>query len=235
MLVDSLYDSGLDRHSRRRWTTLVSFGLQALAASVLLTLPLLSTQSLPRLSFAAHLMVPISPPAAPMKPGQRATGPNLAAGHFVYVPPDHISKGVLRDDAAVAAPDVFIAQSSNPGAGFPPGIPDSTGNSLPALSAPAVTQRARVSVMMEGNLIHRVQPQYPPLAVQTRTQGTVVLRAVISRDGNIENLRLQSGPPMLVNSAIDAVRQWHYRPYYLNHEAVEVETQITVNFTLGGG
>ena len=63
MLVDSLYDSGLDRHSRRSWTTLVSFGLQALAASILLTLPLLSTQSLPTLSFAAHLVVPISAPA----------------------------------------------------------------------------------------------------------------------------------------------------------------------------
>jgi protein TonB len=235
MLGDSLYDSGLDRHSRRSWTTLVSFGLQATAASVLLTLPLLSTQSLPPLSFAAHLLVPISPPAVSMKAAQRAAGPNVAAGHSVYVAPDPISKGVPRDDAAVAAPDVFLAQASNPGAGFPGGIPDSTGSSVPVLSAAAVTHPARVSVMMEGNLIHRVQPQYPPLAVQTHIQGAVVLRAVISRDGNIENLRLQSGPPMLVKSAIDAVRQWHYQPYYLNHEAVEVETQITVNFTLGGG
>jgi periplasmic protein TonB len=233
MLVDSLYDSGLDRHSRRGWTTLASFGLQALAASVLLTLPLLSTQSLPPLSFAAHLVVPISASAGPVKAAQRATGPNVAAGHFVYVAPDR--KGSPRDDAAVGVPDPFVAQSSNPGTGFPPGIPDSTGNSVPVLSAPAVTPPVRVSVMMEGNLIHRVQPQYPPLAVQTRTQGMVVLRAVISRDGNIENLRLLSGPPILVKAAIDAVRQWHYQPYYLNHEAVEVETQITVNFTLGGG
>jgi periplasmic protein TonB len=234
MLVDSLYDSGLDRHSRRSWTTLVSFGLQALAASILLTLPLLSTQSLPTLSFAAHLVVPISAPAGPMRAAPRATGPNVAAGHFVYVPPDHISRGAPRDDVAVA-PDVFVALSGDPGVRFPGGITSSTGNSVPVLSAPAVAHPARVSVMMEGNLIHRVQPQYPPLAVQTRTQGVVVLRAVISRDGNIENLRLLSGPPMLVKAAIDAVRQWHYQPYYLNHEAVEVETQITVNFTLGGG
>jgi periplasmic protein TonB len=186
------------------------------------------------LSFAAHLMVPISPPAVPVKPAQPATGAHVVAGHRVLVAPDHISKGFRRDDAAVA-PDPFIGQSSIPGAGFPPGISYSTGNAVPVLSAAAVTHPPRVSVMMEGNLIRRVQPRYPPLAIQTRTQGAVVLRAVISRDGNIENLQLLSGPPLLVKAAIDAVRQWHYQPYYLNHEAVEVDTQITVNFTLGGG
>jgi protein TonB len=233
MFADSLYDSGLGRHSRRSWTTLISFGLQALAASVLLTLPLLSTRSLPPLLFTAHLMVPISPSPVPVKPAQPATGANVAAGHSVFVAPDHISKGFRQDDADVA-PDPFLGQSSPVGAAFPEGIARSTGNSLPVLSAAPLTHPPRVSVMMEGNLIRRVQPRYPPLAIQTRTQGAVVLRAVISREGNIENLQLLSGPPMLVNSAIDAVRQWHYQPYYLNHEAVEVDTQITVNFTLGG-
>ena len=89
--------------------------------------------------------------------------------------------------------------------------------------------------MMEGNLILRVQPLYPPLARQARIQGQVVLRAVISRSGAIENLQVLSGHPMLVQSAIDAVKQWHYRPYSLNGEAVEVETQVTVNFVLSGG
>ena len=86
--------------------------------------------------------------------------------------------------------------------------------------------------MMEGNLIERVQPQYPSLARQARIQGTVLLSAVISRDGKIENLQVLSGHPMLVQAAMDAVRQWRYRPYYLNNEPVEVETQVTVNFTL---
>jgi len=88
---------------------------------------------------------------------------------------------------------------------------------------------------MEGNLVYRVQPQYPPLARQARVQGTVVLHAVISREGKIENLQLVSGHPLLVQSAMDAVRQWRYRPYLLNNEPVEVETQVTVNFTLSGG
>ena len=88
---------------------------------------------------------------------------------------------------------------------------------------------------MEGNLIYRVQPQYPTLARQARVQGVVVLRAMISREGKIENLQVMSGHPMLVQSAMEAVRQWRYRPYYLNNEPVEVETQVTVNFTLSGG
>ena len=89
--------------------------------------------------------------------------------------------------------------------------------------------------MMEGNLIHRVQPQYPVLARQARVQGIVVLRAMISREGKIENLQVVSGHPLLVKSAMEAVLQWRYRPYYLNTEPVEVETQVTVNFTLSNG
>jgi protein TonB len=89
--------------------------------------------------------------------------------------------------------------------------------------------------MMEGNLIYRPQPVYPPIARSARVQGTVLLRAVISREGTIENLQVVSGHPMLVQAAINAVRQWRYRPYMLNGEPVEVETQVTVNFLLSGG
>ena len=88
---------------------------------------------------------------------------------------------------------------------------------------------------MEGNLIFRIQPEYPPLARQARVEGTVVLRAMISREGLIENLQVLSGHPMLIRAAADAVRQWRYRPYQLNGEPVEVETQVTVNFVLSGG
>ena len=88
--------------------------------------------------------------------------------------------------------------------------------------------------MLEGMLIRRVQPVYPPLARAARIQGSVVLAAVISKAGTIENLRMLSGHPMLVPAAIAAVSQWRYRPYILNGEPIEVETQITVNFTLNG-
>ena len=82
--------------------------------------------------------------------------------------------------------------------------------------------------------MRKVLPTYPPLARSARIQGVVVLQAMISKLGTIENLRLLSGHPMLAPAAIDAVQQWRYRPYILNGEPVEVETQITVNFSLGG-
>jgi protein TonB len=106
-------------------------------------------------------------------------------------------------------------------------------NNVPKVTTP---QRVRVSQgVSEGLLIHKVQPAYPPLARQARIAGTVVLQAAIGKDGSIQNLRLVSGHPMLAPAAIDAVKQWKYRPYFLNGEPVEVDTQITVNFTLAGG
>src|SRR5580658_6380572 len=84
----------------------------------------------------------------------------------------------------------------------------------------------------QGLLLTKVDPIYPPLARQARIQSTVVLRALISKEGSVEQLTLVSGHPMLVQAAIDAVKQWKYKPYLLNSEPVEVETEIQVNFTL---
>ncbi len=86
--------------------------------------------------------------------------------------------------------------------------------------------------VQSAKLIYQVKPIYPPLAKQARIQGTVRLQAIIARDGNIQNLVLASGHPLLVPAAMDAVRQWRYRPTTLNGEAVEVMTQIDLNFTL---
>jgi protein TonB len=84
----------------------------------------------------------------------------------------------------------------------------------------------------EANLIKKVQPVYPPLAKSARVSGTVEFSAVISKEGNIENLQLVRGHPLLVNAAKEAVLQWKYRPTMLNGQAVEVITSIIVNFTL---
>jgi len=86
--------------------------------------------------------------------------------------------------------------------------------------------------VQQAQLISRIEPRYPPLAVQTRKQGTVLLHAIISVDGRITALEVVSGPPLLVQAAIDAVRQWRYRPTYLSGEPVEVETSITVIFRM---
>ena len=100
----------------------------------------------------------------------------------------------------------------------------------------ATPQRVPVSSgVICGLLVRKVQPTYPPLAKQARISGSVILQAVIGKDGSIQNLKAVSGHPMLIQSAIDAVRQWKYKPYILNGEPVEVDTQVTVNFTLAGG
>ena len=88
--------------------------------------------------------------------------------------------------------------------------------------------------MQSARLVNQARPQYPPLARQARVQGTVKLEAVISKDGTIEELKVVSGHPLLVQAALDAVRQWRYQPTELNGVAVEVITTIDVNFTLGG-
>jgi len=100
------------------------------------------------------------------------------------------------------------------------------------VAPPPAKPMFRSSNLLEGMLIHRVQPSYPPLARSARIQGPVELAAIISREGRIEHLQLISGHPMLVPAALDAVSQWRYRPYVLNGEAIEVETRITVNFIL---
>jgi protein TonB len=86
--------------------------------------------------------------------------------------------------------------------------------------------------VLEARLISRIEPQYPSLAIQTKTEGTVRLHAIISREGRITSLDVLSGHPFLVKAALDAVREWRYRPTMLNGEPVEVETSITVIFRL---
>jgi len=89
--------------------------------------------------------------------------------------------------------------------------------------------------VIAGNKISGPQPVYPAIARSARLSGTVVLNAKISKSGTIEDLTVQSGPAMLTGAAIDAVKQWRYKPYMLNGEATEVSTQITVNFNLNSG
>jgi protein TonB len=94
-------------------------------------------------------------------------------------------------------------------------------------------QRIRVGGNVQAaRMKSRINPVYPPLAKQARIQGKVILSAVISKDGTIQDLKVTSGHALLIQAALDAVRQWVYQPTLLNGEAVEVSTEIEVNFTL---
>ena len=84
----------------------------------------------------------------------------------------------------------------------------------------------------QGLLIKRVQPRYPQNALSMRVQGAVQMEATINKEGNISNLKVVKGDAVLARAATEAVRQWRYKPYYLNGEPVDIETQITVNFKL---
>jgi len=109
-----------------------------------------------------------------------------------------------------------------------------TGAVDPTLSHPTATaHNMRVSSMMQGMLVRRIEPRYPPPAIAARIEGPVKIRAIISREGIITQAQLLSGNPLLSGAALEAIRQWRYKPYILNGEPVEVETEITVNFTLG--
>lgn len=101
------------------------------------------------------------------------------------------------------------------------------------MAEPTPVKRIRVaSRVAEANLIHDVPPQYPPEAGRARIEGAVVLLALIGRDGTIHDVRVESGLPILAKAAIDAVKQWRYKPYMIDGEPVEVDSRITINFTL---
>ncbi len=244
MFADSLLDSRWADRSRRGWTTLASFAAQAVVAGVLFLLPLFYTQVLPQFQLISRLVAPSaspSPPAPETTRNARANTSNLSPDGRVIAPPS-VPRGIAPIDESSVPPEVDVSglgvigsTGTSPGRN---GVLDSIGSGFNTVVPPPPTPSARpprVSRVMEGNLIYRVQPQYPPLARQARIQGIVVLRAMISREGKIENLQVITGHPLLVKSAMDAVLQWRYRPYYLNNEPVEVETQVTVNFTLAGG
>jgi protein TonB len=246
MFEDSLIESGGKLKTKRGWTSIVSFLLQFMIIGVMVLIPLIFTEALPKTVTLGFLVAPPPPPPPPP--------PAAAPVKVVKVIQTDIVNGQLRTPTKIPqkvqmikeeeAPPPVMASAGVVG-GVPGGVPggsmggvigsvlSSTPVAVPKIATP---QRVRVSAgVTQGLLVKRVQPAYPPLARQARIQGTVVLQAQISKAGDIENLQLISGHPMLAPAAIEAVKQWKYRPYLLNGEPVEVETQVQVNFTLAGG
>ncbi len=240
MFEDSLIESGGKLKTKRGWTSLVSFALQVMIIGVMVLIPLIFTEALPKQQLMTFLVAPPPPAAAPVKV-VKVIQTDIVNGQLRT--PTKIPKKVemIKEDEA---PPPVMASTGVVG-GVPGGVPggsmggvigsvlSSTPVAVPKIATP---QRVRVSSgVSQGLIVRRVQPTYPPLARQARIQGTVVLQAMISKEGTIENLQLISGHPMLAPAAIEAVKQWKYKPYLLNGEPVEVETQVQVNFTLAGG
>ena len=239
MFADSLLETSWAHRGRRSWTTLTSFGLQAVVIGLLLMIPVLTTVGVPA---SRIVSTPVGFFRRDPGPAPRTAAPRT--GPITVVPytgrimaPSRIPRTIpIIDDGPIAQPagpiGPYVGSSIGTGPELP--LPISGTRVIPAVAPPPTVKREfRQSSMLEGSLIRKVQPIYPPLARSARISGSVVLAAVISRDGTMENLKLISGHPMLVPAALQAVSQWRYRPYILNGDAIEVETQITVNFILG--
>ncbi len=242
-MFENTLSSSWDEPSRRGLTTFTSLGIQVLIVAGLLAVPLLRPQGLPQFR---KLTVPVS--LGPI--GDEARQPTLRGGGtpvalhtehpIILQQPSYIPITVATGDDVSAPSLAGSGPPVGPAVGDP-GSHDGILNSIGTGSKPvmpavplAVARPVHLSHMSEGDLVKIILPVYPAQARSVRIQGTVVLQAVISKQGTIENLRLLSGHPMLAPAAIEAVRQWRYRPYILNGEPVEVDTQITVNFSQAG-
>src|SRR5258708_3632983 len=233
MFEDSLIESGGRLTTKRGVTTFVSFALQVALVGVLVFIPLLFTEALPKQQLMKFLVAPPPPPPPPPPPA-------AAPVKIVKQIQTDIVNGQLRTPTKIPekvqmikeeeAPPPAMASTGVVG-GVPGGLPGGWGGagvgrilSATPVAVPKVAtpQRVRVSQgVSAGLLVRKVNPNYPPLARQARIQGQVLLQAEISKDGSIQNLRLISGHPMLAPAAIEAVKQWKYKPYLLNGEPVE--------------
>jgi protein TonB len=233
--------------SRQTWATFSSIVFQCLVIGLLLLLPLYFTQELPKSQLLTFLVAPPPPPPPPPAAAQ-------VVKITKQVQTDLLAGGVLRTPTRIPQKVQMIKESDAPPpmpgggvvGGVPGGIPGGQlggviGGIVSSTSTlaivpkfqPVVPQRVRVSQgVTTGLLIHKVQPSYPILARDARIQGEVVLKAIIDKAGNIQDLQLISGHPMLVPAAIAAVKEWRYRPYLLNGQPVEVESNVTVTFLL---
>jgi periplasmic protein TonB len=240
MFEDSLIESGGKLKTKRGRTTFFSFILEAIVVGVMVLIPLLFTEALPKAQLMMSLVAPPPPPPPPPPP---------AEVRVVKQVQTDIINNQLRTPTKIPKKVEMIKEEEAPPpmtgvvGGVPGGVPGGSMNgvmggiisSTPMAVPKVAVQRVRVSQgVTAGLVIHKVQPNYPQLAKTARVQGAVQLAAIIGKDGTIQNLHVLSGHPLLTQAALDAVKQWRYKPYILNGEPVEVDTQITVNFTLSG-
>ena len=242
MFSDSLLESDSPEKKQRTWSTTLSFSFQCVLIGMLAIMPLLFTEALPDAQLLTILVAPPPPPPPP---------PAAQVLTKIIRQTDVLNTGQLRTPTRIPRKIEMIKEEEAPPpapagviGGVPGGIPggqlngviggivSSSNNVAAALVAP-MPKRIRVSQgVILGQLIHRVEPVYPRIGLSAHVQGVVLLKAIISKTGDVTELEVVSGHPILVPAALDAVKQWRYRPYLLNGEAVEVETNITVNFSL---
>jgi periplasmic protein TonB len=235
MFEDSLMESGGRIKTNQKWTVLFSTFVQVCLGLFLVLLPLIFTEALPKGMMTTFLVAPPPPPPPPPP-----AAPQIQ--HVQRV--SEVVDGSLRAPTKIPK-QIKMVQEDEPApstgviggvvGGVPGGSAGGVIGGLIGSAAPppkvATPQKLRISTgVADGLKIHDVQPAYPQMARIAHIQGDVILQATISKTGAIENLHAMSGHPILIQAALDAVRQWKYKPYILNNEPVEVETTIKVQF-----
>jgi periplasmic protein TonB len=240
--------------TKTTWTVMTAFIAQIVFLSIAVILPMIYFDVLPKTQLTSFLVAPPPPPPPPPPP---AAAP--AAVKIVKVIPRQFDAGRLMAPKSVPKEIATIREEELPPAtsgvggvvggisggvaggapgGVLGGIIGSVPSALPPPPPPPVkvdTKPKRITIggnVQQAKLVRQPKPVYPPLAKQARISGVVHLAAIISKDGTIQDLKVISGHPLLIPSALEAVKQWVYQPTLLNGEPVEVSTQIDVNFTL---
>jgi len=224
----------------KRWTMVGSTALQVAIAATLIVIPMLHPERL-----TLHLQTPLvftPPPPQPTMPATQPEPANSGAAipSVLVTIRSQIPSFTHRTSSDSDAPPAITNISNGWGMGTSAigDLLSSTGNHGVSVSAePAKTPPKLLKVsggVIAGRLMVPIQPIYPAIARAAHVSGSVVVEAIISKAGAIESLHVTSGPEMLRAAALDAIRVARYRPFLLNGEATEVQTTITVNFTMGG-
>jgi protein TonB len=237
-LVDGDAVTKVRDRRRRREALGISFIIESVVLALLIVAPLMTsvaqphsttTSSMPLAFGGSHTTAEARHPTSTFhRSGKFRAHPFT----FTMNPTAHRPARQVEEDVA---PPISGASSSPPGGSM---ITDFRATDAPVQPPKEIKksdEKRAVKIsetVQQAQLVSRIEPRYPPLALQTRKEGTVLLHAIISREGRITAIEVASGSPWFVQAALDAVREWRYRPTYLNGEPVEVETSITVIFRL---
>jgi periplasmic protein TonB len=245
LFADSLLEATSGQRRRQALAMIFTSALEFFLVGLIVLLPLWYPEVLPMRELVTTLTAPPPPPPAPPPPPPASAAPkaprvsNLING--MLMAPTRIPSSILMLKEKEPEP------AASSGFGVVGGVPGGTaggviGGILSSAPKPRVVMQSapppkRVIIsqgVTEGMILSKTAPVYPPIARAARIEGVVMLKAIIAKDGTIQNLQVLSGHPMLAPAAVAAVQQWRYRPYLLNGEPVEVETTVQVIFVIGG-
>jgi len=230
----------IESRPQNPWAAIGSLAFLSVLLLALIVIPLYRPVPLPKRETLTMLY--LQPPSAADSNATKLQAPKLAS---TYIPTSTGITAPVHNTQEAPPPPVGTTGGVAGGVpgGMVGGVPGGVfsellnkASSVPVLAkspVPTPVKRMRIaSRVAEANLIHDVAPQYPREAGRARIEGTVVLMAVIGTDGSVQDVRVESGLPILAQAAIDAVRQWRYKPYMIDGEPVEVDSRITINFNL---